>query len=96
MTEAYGGQLVAKVMKEEGIKHIFGVHGGHIWPLLTPINEEGIMTIHMRHEQSGVFAADAYSKASGEIGVCFGTAGPGVQNMAVSSRCLWVPPTTGT
>lgn len=76
-----GGEAVGRVLKEEGVQYLFGVAGGHVFPLITGIVGQGIRMIHMRHEQTGVYAADGYARAAGEMGVCFGTAGPGMTNM---------------
>ena len=79
--EISGVQAVARILKEEGVKQIFGIHGGHIWGLLAAICESDIRMLHMRHEQSGVYAADGWARASRTPGVCFGTASPGIFNM---------------
>ena len=79
--EISGAEAVARVLKEEGVQHVFGIHGAHIWAMLSRICESGIKMIHMRHEQSGVYAADGWARASRTPGVCFGTASPGVFNM---------------
>ncbi len=76
-----GVDAVARVLKEEGIQHVFGIHGAHIWAMLCRICEAEIKMIHMRHEQSGVYAADGWARASRTPGVCFGTASPGIFNM---------------
>ena len=76
-----GGEAIGQVLKEEGVKYLFGITGGHVFPLVTGIVGQGIRMIHMRHEQTGVYAADGYARSSGEVGVCFGTAGPGMTNM---------------
>jgi len=81
MGETYGGEIAGKVLKEEGVKYFFGVQGAHMWGLLLGICEQDIEMIHMRHEQAGVYAADAYARLTQSPGVCFGTAGPGMQNM---------------
>jgi acetolactate synthase-1/2/3 large subunit len=52
MEKLSGGQAIAKILKEEGVPQIFGIHGGHIWSMLGAVCEEGIKMIHMRHEQS--------------------------------------------
>ena len=79
--EITGVQAIARILKEEGVQHVFGIHGGHIWAMLGQICESGIKMFHMRHEQSGVYAADGWGRASRTPGVCFGTASPGVFNM---------------
>lgn len=77
----YGGEVIGKVLKEEGVKYFFGIQGGHLWGLLLGIAEQDIKLVHMRHEQAGVYAADAYARLTKSPGVCFGTAGPGMENM---------------
>ena len=81
MAEMNVADVVAKVLKEEGVEWYAGVHGGHIWQLMVSIARAGIKMYHMRHEQSGVYMADGWARASGKPGVCFGTAGPGFGNM---------------
>ena len=81
MAELSGAQAVAKILKEEGVPQIFGVHGGHIWSMLAATCEAGIRMMHMRHEQSGAYAADGWGRVTRRPGVCFGTAGPGLYNM---------------
>lgn len=81
MEELSGGQAIAKILKEEGVPQVFGIHGGHIWSMLSAVCKEGIKMIHMRHEQSGAYSADGWGRVSRRPGVCFGTAGPGLYNM---------------
>lgn len=76
-----GIDAISKILKEEAVQHVFGIHGSHIWAMLVRICEAGIKMIHMRHEQSGVYAADGWGRASRRPGVCFGTASPGIFNM---------------
>ena len=79
--ELSGVEAVARVLKEEGVPQAFGIHGSHIWVMLGQICESGIRMIHMRHEQSGVYAADGWGRVTRRPGVCFGTASPGLYNM---------------
>ena len=81
MAEIKVADVVAKVLKEEGVEWYAGVHGGHVWQLMVAIDRVGIKTYHMRHEQSGVYMADGWARASGKPGVAMGTAGPGFGNM---------------
>jgi thiamine pyrophosphate-dependent acetolactate synthase large subunit-like protein len=76
----YPAQHIAKVLNEQGVKVAFGVHGGHIWQIVDALSNAGIKIITMRHEQSAVYAAEAYSKVVGKPGVAFATVGPGVAN----------------
>ena len=81
MAEITGGRLVGRLLTEEGVDFIAGVHGGHVWPLLNGTGEQKIKMIHVRHEQTGVYIADGWARTSRRPGVCFGTAGPGMLNM---------------
>ncbi len=76
-----GGKHIGAVLKEEGVEYYFGIAGGHVNPLMIGLGMAGIKLVHMRHEQAGGYAADAYARASGKVGICFGTAGPGMTNM---------------
>ena len=77
----YGGEIIGKILKDKGVEYLFGIGGGHVMPLITGIVGQGIRLIHMRHEQSGVFAADGYARSARKPGISFGTAGPGMTNM---------------
>lgn len=81
MAEIKVADVVAKILKEEGVEWYAGVHGGHVWQLMVAIDRAGIKCYHMRHEQSGVYMADGWARASGKPGVAMGTAGPGFGNM---------------
>ncbi|GFQ72109.1 2-hydroxyacyl-CoA lyase 2 [Trichonephila clavata] len=75
-----GGDLVAKVLKDHDVSQIFTLIGGHISPILVAAEKLGIRVIDTRHEVTSVFAADAFARISGKIGVAAVTAGPGVTN----------------
>jgi acetolactate synthase-1/2/3 large subunit len=68
-----------------GTKHIFGYPGGAILPLYDELYmwEEQSLIQHIlaRHEQGAIHAADAYARATGNVGVCFATSGPGATNL---------------
>ncbi len=80
-----GGDLLVKCLLKEGVKKIFGLVGGELLRIYDAIErygrEEGIDTVMVRHEQAGGHMADAWARATGEIGVCLGTAGPGVTHL---------------
>ena len=76
-----GGKHIARVLKEEGVEYHFGLHGGHINAFLVGCGMAGIKLVHVRHEQAGTYAADGYARASGKVGIAFGTSGPGLTNM---------------
>ena len=69
-------------MKAEGVRHVFGLPGGHILPLYDGIYKtEGIEHVLVRHEQSAANMAAAYAQLTGGPGVCIVTAGPGATNL---------------
>ena len=82
-----GGALVGQVLAEQQVRHLFTINGGHIWPILSHLREHGIQMIHMRHEQSCAYAADAYARTTGRPGVLSVTAGCGLTN-AVTGLCV--------
>jgi acetolactate synthase-1/2/3 large subunit len=81
MAKVSGGALAAQVMKNDGIKHLFGIVGGHIYPIFEGCAEMGIRIIDVRHEESAAHMAEGWALATGTPGVCIGTAGPGFTNM---------------
>jgi acetolactate synthase-1/2/3 large subunit len=78
MAELMGGHLVAKVLKQAGVGHVFTLCGGHIIPIYDGCLSEGIRIVDVRHEQAAAHAADAYARLTRNIGVAVVTAGPGV------------------
>ncbi|MFX1327073.1 MAG: thiamine pyrophosphate-binding protein [Promethearchaeota archaeon] len=80
-----GGDLVVKCLLKEGVTKIFGIIGGELSRIYDAIErwgrEEGIDTVMVRHEQAAGHMADAWARATGEIGVCMGTVGPGVTHL---------------
>jgi acetolactate synthase-1/2/3 large subunit len=79
-TGLHGGRLVAKRLKAHGVSKLFTLSGGHLFSIYDGCREEGIDIVDVRHEQSAVFAAEGWAKATREVGVCALTAGPGVTN----------------
>ncbi|MBI4607457.1 MAG: acetolactate synthase [Candidatus Rokubacteria bacterium] len=78
MAELTGGELVAKVLKQAGVGHLFTLCGGHILPIYDGCLTEGIQLVDVRHEQAAAHAADAYARLTRNVGVALVTAGPGV------------------
>jgi acetolactate synthase-1/2/3 large subunit len=76
----HGGRLVAKVLKSRGVTHLFTLSGGHLFSIYDGCRSEGIEIVDVRHEQSAVFAAEGFAKATRRVGVAALTAGPGVTN----------------
>ena len=82
MSNLDGGALVGKALADEGVERAFGLCGGHIMPALYGMRNAGIEIIDVRHECSALYAAIAYTRASGKIAAVITTAGPGVGNTA--------------
>lgn len=77
-----GAKAVVEALKKQGVKHIFGIPGGAIMPVYDVLfDETEIEHILVRHEQCACHAADGYARASGEVGVCMTTSGPGATNL---------------
>ena len=80
-----GGYALMDALHRHGVKHIFGYPGGAILPIYDELNQAEdrgwLSHILVRHEQGGAHAADAYARATGQVGVCFGTSGPGATNL---------------
>ena len=77
-----GAQILCEGLIRHGVSKIFGIPGGAILPLYGTLSKYPELDhILMRHEQGASHAADGYSRASGNPGVCFATSGPGATNL---------------
>lgn len=77
-----GAQVVVNALLEEGVEVIFGFPGGSVIPLYDVFYEtREIKHILTRHEQAAAHAADGYARATGKVGVCVATSGPGATNL---------------
>ncbi len=78
-----GADAILKVLIKEGIETIFGYPGGAVLPLYDAIMKyhHRVHHILVRHEQGAVHAAQGYSRATGKVGVCIATSGPGATNL---------------
>lgn len=75
-----GGEMIAQVLKNQGVQFLFTLCGGHISPIFVGAEKMGIRVIDTRHEATAVFAADAVARLTGMPGVAAVTAGPGLTN----------------
>ena len=79
------GDIILDYLSELGVEYVFGIPGGAIEPLYNAlarsIAKNGPKAIVARHEAGAVFMADGYARASGKLGVCIATSGPGATNM---------------
>ncbi|MBD2480955.1 biosynthetic-type acetolactate synthase large subunit [Planktothrix sp. FACHB-1365] len=82
---ATGAYALMDSLKRHGVKHIFGYPGGAILPIYDELYRfeatGDLQHILVRHEQGAAHAADGYARATGQVGVCFGTSGPGATNL---------------
>ncbi|MBI3288221.1 MAG: thiamine pyrophosphate-binding protein, partial [Elusimicrobia bacterium] len=73
--------LLLDYLEQEGVEYIFGIPGGPIMPLYEALYDRGrIKPVLAKHEEGAAFMADGYARASGKIGVCCTTTGPGATN----------------
>jgi acetolactate synthase I/II/III large subunit len=75
-----GTEIMMKVLHEEGVDTIFGFPGGAVLDIYNELAKTDLRHILVRHEQGAVHAADGYARASGKVGVCLVTSGPGATN----------------
>ncbi|PKQ09749.1 MAG: benzaldehyde lyase [Alphaproteobacteria bacterium HGW-Alphaproteobacteria-12] len=90
-----GGDLLAATLHAAGVSRVFGLHGGHLEAFLKGCVDRDIALLDFRHEAAAGHAADAYARATGRLGVCVVTAGPGVTNAmsAIANAHLDASPT---
>ncbi|MFH1833881.1 MAG: biosynthetic-type acetolactate synthase large subunit [bacterium] len=77
--------VILEALKREGVDTIFGFPGGVLLPLYDALYDTDINHILVRHEQGAGHAADGYARASGKVGVCLATSGPGATNLVTPS-----------
>ena len=75
-----GSEIIIKTLQDEGVDTIFGYPGGATVELYDRLVKSEIRHVLVRHEQGAVHAADGYARASGKVGVCLVTSGPGATN----------------
>lgn len=76
-----GASVIVECLKEQGVDTIFGYPGGTILPLFDALCDSTVRHILTVHEQGAAHAADGYARASGRVGVCIATSGPGATNL---------------
>src|SRR5512135_2221400 len=84
-----GGQLVARMLRQEGVTTAFTLSGLHVAPILAGCVEEGIRLVDTRHEQAAAHAADAWARLTRGVGVAIVTAGPGVTDAITGVANAW-------
>ncbi len=76
-----GAEIVVEALKKEKVEVIFGILGGVLLPLFDVLYKKEIKFILTRHEQAAAHMADGYARATGKVGVCLATSGPGATNL---------------
>ncbi|MCL5961972.1 MAG: biosynthetic-type acetolactate synthase large subunit [Chloroflexi bacterium] len=76
-----GSQILCECLLREGVDVIFGIPGGSTTPLYDVLLDFPMRHILVRHEQAAAHAADGYARATGRVGVCLATSGPGATNL---------------
>jgi acetolactate synthase I/II/III large subunit len=80
-TPMRGAQILTRALEAEGVDVIFGYPGGAIMPVYDALVDSKMRHILVRHEQGAALAADGYARATGKVGVCMATSGPGATNL---------------
>src|ERR1700744_3996085 len=80
-TQMNGAQILLECLAKEDVDCFFGYPGGVTLPLYAPLYAHPIKPILVRHEENACFAAEGYARATGKVGVCCATSGPGATNL---------------
>lgn len=76
-----GAQIIIKALEAQGVDTIFGYPGGAVLEIYDALKESNIHHVLVRNEQGGAHAASGYARATGKVGVCLATSGPGATNL---------------
>ncbi|HET6214716.1 MAG TPA: thiamine pyrophosphate-binding protein, partial [Micromonosporaceae bacterium] len=80
-TPTTGAGALVKALEALGVEVAFGIPGGAILPAYDPLFDSSVRHILVRHEQGAGHAATGYAQATGKVGVCIATSGPGATNL---------------
>jgi acetolactate synthase-1/2/3 large subunit len=91
-TTRTGAQIMCEALLREGVRVIYGIPGGAIMPFYHALWDyrERLHHVLCRHEQGAGHAAEGYARASGQVGVCVGTSGPGATNLVTPIADAWM------
>ncbi len=81
MAEVSGGEVIARMLQQEGVEKVFGIIDGTYFGFYEALHRLGIEIITPRHETSAAHMAGAYARLTGKLGVCMASNGPGVANL---------------
>ncbi len=90
MATIHGGEMVIRILEQEGIREMFTLPGEHVDPILTAADEHGFRIIDTRHEQAAGHMADGWARVTGRPGVAAVTAGPGVTDVVTAVANAYV------
>ncbi len=76
-----GAQILCEALEQEQVEVLFGYPGGAIMPFYDALTSSSLRHVLVRHEQAAAHAADGYARATGRVGVCVATSGPGATNL---------------
>lgn len=94
MARMTGAQMLLESLQREGVDTIFGYPGGAVLPLYDTLPQfPGIKHVLVRHEQAAAHMADGYARATGRMGVCLSTSGPGATNLVTGIGTSWMDST---
>lgn len=91
--DTIGADIIVKILREEGVDVIFGYPGANTLPLHDRLTNSQIQHYLMRHEQAAAHAADGYARATGKVGVCLATSGPGATNLVTGIATAYMDST---
>ena len=93
MMETIGADVIIQILREEGVDVIFGYPGANTLPLHDRLTNSQIRHYLMRHEQAAAHAADGYARATGKVGICLATSGPGATNLVTGIATAYMDST---
>ncbi len=79
-----GAHILVEGLLEQGVEHLFGLPGGAVLALYDELYDAPLKTILVKHEQGAGHMADGYARATGKVGVCVATSGPGATNLVTA------------
>ena len=91
--DTIGADIIIQILREEGVDVIFGYPGANTLPLHDRLTSSQIRHYLMRHEQAAAHAADGYARATGKVGVCLATSGPGATNLVTGIATAYMDST---
>jgi len=81
LVEMSGAEAFVRALERENVDTLFGISGGSILPICDVLHDADLRFVLARHEQGAAHMADGYARASGRVGVCLATSGPGATNL---------------